>query len=376
MRIKKYVGTSIQDAMVQIKNDLGRDAVILHTRKIRVGGIFGLFKREKIEVTAAVDDAAAAVPAGPAPQSGTAAEGPDRPENSGLVQLQGEIAQLREMMGEMAARLNEVKLATSLPYPKPYSDFYERLLAADVSEQITADVIQNLYTWAQAENITDKNEMQTYLCRHIAELISAPKSIQLDNTKTQAVIALVGPTGVGKTTTIAKLAANYTLLAKQKVALVTADTYRIAAVEQLKTYGEIIGVQVEVVFTPPELKAAMEKNRNKDLVLLDTAGRSHRNNMQMSELKSFINAAAPDEVYLVLSVTTKMKDIQDIIKTYEDVGFTKLIFTKLDESACHGAILNAAVLTGKSLSYVTVGQNVPDDIEVANPEKIAKMIVG
>lgn len=373
MRIKKYIGTNIQDAMMQIKNDLGRDAVILHTRKIRIGGIFGLFRREKIEVTAAVDDNSSAMLATNTSQASKTEAGTADP---GLTQLQGEVAQLREMMGQIVERFNEVKITTSSPYPKPYSDFLGRLLTAEVDEQIATDVIQNLYTWAQAENVTDQNEMQCYLCKCMTELISAPKSIQLNNTKTQAVIALVGPTGVGKTTTIAKLAANYTLLAKQKVALVTADTYRIAAVEQLKTYGEIIGVQVDVVFTPSELKAAMEKNRNKDLVLLDTAGRNHRNNMQMSELKSFINAAAPDEVYLVLSVTTNMKDIKDIIRTYEDVGFTKLVFTKLDETSCYGTILNAAVLTGKALSYVTVGQNVPDDIEVANPEKIAKMIAG
>ncbi len=356
MRIHKFTGQTLAEAVGKVRAELGLDAVILHTRQYRTGGFLGLRQRPMVEVTAAVDtDPNRRRPAAPAEPVAYAAEP--------LAQLQGEVAAMRAALERLAA---------PEPFVPPYLGFYEQLVAAGVEEPIARQVIGEL----AAEPSKEPEELRERLVCRVAAALRGPQPIQLLPGRPRAVIVLVGPTGVGKTTTIAKLAANYTLLAGQKVGLITADTYRIAAVEQLKTYGEIIGVDVTAVFTPPELKDALDGCRGKDLVLIDTAGRSHRNRMQMSELKSLLQAAAPDEVYLVLSLTTKPNDIAEVIQTYTAAGFTRLVFTKLDETAGCGAMLNAAVRTGKAIAYITAGQNVPDDIEVANPERIARMIVG
>ena len=186
----------------------------------------------------------------------------------------------------------------------------------------------------------------------------------------------VGPTGVGKTTTLAKIAANYLLDQKKTIGLITADTYRIAAVEQLKTYAEILGIPITVVYTPAEIKEAISMYAGKDMILIDTAGRSHKNKAQFEELKALITAAEADEIYLVLSATTSSSNCREIIKSYSFLTNYKLIFTKTDEAPMPGIILNARYLTGKSLSYITTGQSVPDDIEVANIDKITKNLIG
>jgi len=189
------------------------------------------------------------------------------------------------------------------------------------------------------------------------------------------VVAFVGPTGVGKTTTIAKLAAIFALFEERKVALVTADTYRIAAVEQLKTYAKIIGIPIEVVFTPQEIRRAIERHLDAELILIDTAGRSHYDNMKMSELKSYIESSSPDEVHIVLSLNTKYRDLEEIIKRFGCIPLHKMVLTKLDETATFGNILNLARDFSIPISYVTNGQDVPKDIEVADPSKLAEVIL-
>ena len=188
-------------------------------------------------------------------------------------------------------------------------------------------------------------------------------------------VALVGPTGVGKTTTIAKLAADFSLRKGKDVALITIDTYRIAAVEQLRTYADIINVPLEVVLTPSEIKNAIAKHKHRDLILIDTAGRSQKNAMQMLELQSFIEAIEPDETHLVLSTTSNCKNMKDIIERFHLLSVDKVIFTKLDEAVTFGLILNVMSKLNKTLSYVTMGQNVPDDIAITDPHTLAKLIV-
>ena len=220
------------------------------------------------------------------------------------------------------------------------------------------------------------DEMAAQLSGIIAGLLGSPETIREKNNGKPVTVIFVGPTGVGKTTTLAKIAANYLLNKKKTVGLITADTYRIAAVEQLKTYAEILGIPVTVVYTPAEMKEAVGLHADKDLILIDTAGRSHKNKAQFEELKALIAASEADEVYLVLSAVTSPRNCREILNHYSFLKEYKLLFTKTDETPVLGIILNVRYMTGKSLSYITTGQSVPDDIETANIDKITKNLIG
>ena len=189
-------------------------------------------------------------------------------------------------------------------------------------------------------------------------------------------MAFIGPTGVGKTTTIAKLAARCSLQIKRKVSLITIDTYRIAAVEQLKTYARIMNIPLFVSYTPEEMRRSIAENRDSALILIDTAGRSQADGEQIIDLKNYFGGGSGIEVMLVLSATTKNRDLRDITTRFSPIDAGKLIFTKLDETTTYGSIVNEAVRTKLPIAYFTAGQNVPDDIEAASPAKLARMLLG
>jgi flagellar biosynthesis protein FlhF len=188
-------------------------------------------------------------------------------------------------------------------------------------------------------------------------------------------LALIGPTGVGKTTTIAKLAAIASVLKEKSVALITIDTFRVGAVDQLKTYADIISVPLEVARTPKELKNLLARHSDKDLVLIDTVGRSPYNKLQIAEMKGFLDACPDVLICLVLSVATNHRDLNEIISRYGKFSIDKLVFTKLDETRRYGNLINVANRLKKGLAYVTTGQNVPDDIEVPVPANLAHLIL-
>ncbi len=378
MRVKRYVADTLQDAMIKVKMDMGKDAVILHTRKFKEGGFLGLFGKVMFEVTAAVEDAPMPATASPEPgrssvilpQSLAASDDEDAEIKTGLRE---DIQEMKLMINEMLNQMdssNDVKV-----FPKTLQRYHQILVDNEVDDRLTKKIIKEVFKQLPHEDASDSDVVRDFLEQQILKLLKKPKPISFKRRGLgMQSIALVGPTGVGKTTTIAKMAATFSIVDKKKIALITADTYRVAAVEQLKTYGEIIGVPVDVVYTPPELSNAISRHTDKDLVLIDTAGRSHKNNEQMVELKSFLDAAEPSDIFLVLSATTKYKDMLEIVDSYSDIPITRLVFTKLDETSTFGLILNVVSRTQKCLSYVTVGQNVPDDIEIADPVKIVKMI--
>lgn len=187
---------------------------------------------------------------------------------------------------------------------------------------------------------------------------------------------MVGPTGVGKTTTIAKLAANYRLKEKRRVGLITVDTYRVAAVEQLRTYANIIDLPMQVVYTPKEMNEAVRRMAGMDLVLIDTAGRSPKDEIRLQELKAFLKEASAHEVHLVLSSGAASRTLEQTAERFAAVGTTALILTKLDEANGLGNLVPVLRSSRLPLSYLTNGQNVPDDIEVAVPPQLAKLILG
>jgi flagellar biosynthesis protein FlhF len=218
--------------------------------------------------------------------------------------------------------------------------------------------------------------MREKIAEQLEKLLPTTGPITRTRTKGPHVVALIGPTGVGKTTTIAKLAANLKLREKHRVGLITLDTYRIAAVDQLKRYADIIGSPLRVVANAEDLTEAMLSMQDCDFILIDTAGRSPNDTMKLNELKSLLAVAEPDEVHLVLSTTNSEECIQLAVSRFGDVRVDKIIFTKLDEAAHVGVVLNVVRKVNKSLSYVTTGQDVPDDIEVGRGRRLAQLILG
>ena len=378
----------MQDAIAQVKNDLGRDAVILHTRKFRKGGLLGLFAKESVEVMAAVDHvthvaptpAALQPPSQPLPSqaiqttSVQSSAYEKRPANLSVASsagseassmaLQMEIANMRKMIEQMLAKMPKSE--------KQVSPLYELLIKNDIDSQIAENLLKGLPDEKSAG--TNPATVRQLLMDKIGNYFKRVDGITL-TPSTCKTVALIGPTGVGKTTTIAKLAANFAIKEKYKVALITADTYRIAAVEQLKTYADILGVPLEIVYSPEELKAAIERHRDKNLVLVDTAGRSPKNQYQLGELQAMLAVDPYMEVYLVLSTTTKYQEALDVVNKFSVCSPQKFLFTKIDEASNLGTVFNLLYQFPASLSYVTTGQNVPDDIELADPYRLANLIL-
>jgi flagellar biosynthesis protein FlhF len=393
MRVKRFVARSLPEAMVQVKAELGPDAVILHTNEVRVGGVFGLFGHRMIQVTAAVEEkprvrepavVAAAVqtaaalsapslqpppqpapsPVRPAPLAGGEPAAPE------LVAVRDEMAGMKAMMNQLMDRLEEHAGGAKLdPVLRP---LLASMLRGGVHEDQALALLGRVrLRMAQGEGTRAEP----------GELLRAQMAQDLSDVRTMdgsggRVVALVGPTGVGKTTTLAKLAAHLALQQCKRVALITADTYRIAAVEQLRTYSEIIGVPLEVVYEPVELDRALDRYRDRDVILVDTAGRSPRNQAHMDELRSYLDHLRAEETYLVMSLTCGYRDAMTIAEHYMPLGFDRFLFTKWDEAAAPGLIYNVVQKYKRPLSYVTTGQSVPDDIEVADPQTIIRAILG
>jgi len=390
MKVKKFTGKNIQEIYQQIKFEMGKDAVILHTKKQKKGGFFGFFAKEFYEVTAAVEEFYYDDEESLEEKKNEEIKQNEVPniinqqitipqikseENSSNLNKEEENTQteLSEMQKKMDEMMSLIESGNNV-FKGDFKKIYDRLIVQEVDPKIASRIIKKIekkyFEKGSGTSIYDLLKEEIY------RIIKAPKTIDNLNKNKQIVIALVGPTGVGKTTTISKLAANYTINDKKKVSLITVDTYRIAAVEQLRTVGEIIGVPVDVVFTPQNLKNSIMENLDKELIFIDTAGRSHKNSIQMAEIKGFLEAAAPDDIFLVLSACTKYKDMLDIIEKYEALNIKKIIFTKLDETTTYGAILNVVNKTKKNLSYFTNGQSVPDDIEIVDQEKYYNLLIG
>ena len=235
----------------------------------------------------------------------------------------------------------------------------------DIDEKFHSNIIKMASDY-DGENLEDKE-----ILRDIFE-----RDILVTNKGLKGKVVLVGPTGVGKTTTIAKLAGRLALVEKKRVGLITIDTYRIGAIEQLKTYAEIMNIPFKVVITIKEMEEAIESMKDCDVVLIDTTGRSSKNTMQISELRAFVQKAEPDYVNMVISATTKNKDIETILKGYSELEYGSVIITKLDETTAYGSIYNISQNANKPISFITIGQNVPDDIKVSTKEELTRFILG
>lgn len=366
MKIKKYLAYDMKEACQLIRQDLGPDAVIINTRQVRQKGILGFMRARMVEVTAAVDEVAA--------QDAPVQKVKEMELDNDKVGR--EMQEMKELLQQIIAKEHKATGGKASMKVSEYVEFdsfaeFRRILdELDLLPEVEKK-IQEAFSKHELDQCKSRNHIKDKLTEKLADFfIPVTNANQKSN-----ILAFIGPTGVGKTTTIAKLAANFALYHGLKIALITIDTYRIGAVAQLKTYGDIIGVTVEAVMTPHELRETVKNHKHCDLILVDTAGRSSKNSEQIAELKTFLDAIRPLEIYLVLDVNTKNKDLISIVEKYSVLKYSKLVFTKADETYSLGSILNVVDATELPVAYVTNGQNVPDDIIPGEPAGLAKLII-
>ncbi|MBQ7493122.1 MAG: flagellar biosynthesis protein FlhF, partial [Selenomonadaceae bacterium] len=280
-----------------------------------------------------------------------------------IKRLEDEISQMKALLAEVLGRSANKDTIT----------LHEALKRQEVSE----DILTEMAAQSNAgDTLVDFHSAaaKTTLINYLNEHIKFSDGVKL-NRHGVRIVALLGTTGVGKTTTLAKIAAKFVLEQRTNAALITADTYRISAVEQLKTYSDILELPLEIVYNPQELASALERHRDKDLILIDTAGRSQHNEYQLRELEEFLRINPRIEKHLVISATTKFTDARQIMNKFAQVEPDKIIFTKIDETSSLGMIVNLLHDKKYSLSYITTGQSVPDDIERAGSDILANFLL-
>ncbi len=374
------------DALGQVKRQFGQSAVILNTKSLSQGGLFGFGSKGYVEITAAreMSDLPDSYRRGTLMRTarrGKDADGAARamsPPSKAIgprtsEALLSEIGTIKSLMTDLVCESRRMR-APVIP-EKLYSS-YLGLIKNDVAERLALRIIGRVREALSEEQLRDPQAVRAQLANSLESMLPVAGPIRVVPLGEPTLIALVGPTGVGKTTTIAKLAANFRLREHRRVGLITVDTYRIGAVEQLKTYAQIIDVPLEVVSTPKQLKEAVARMGDREVVLIDTAGRSQRDTVKIKELQAFFRAVTPHEVHLVLSGTSAMAVMSEAIERFEEIGIDRVILTKLDEALGFGVILSCLDKAKAKLSYVTTGQDVPDDIAVGEGKTLAELILG
>ena len=368
MKVKKYVAQNMAEAMKQIRQDLGDEAVILNSKVTHTGGWLGLFKKKKLEVIAALD--MERKPSKVFVKEKKREQHPQHPNQKSLESnnnLHEEINEIKRMVQDITIN-QPIQMQN---YPEPIQIFCEKLYSQDLNMNIIHSLGDELLKqWRSSQVDPSEQEISEWAKKHFTEILS-----QYDNGGSNVrkkYINLVGPTGVGKTTTLAKIAAGEVINNRKKIAFITTDTYRIAAIEQLKTYANLLNVPVEVVYKLEDFQKAVKKYEDYDHVFIDTAGRNYREMKYIEELQNLIDFKQDIETFLTLSMTMKERDIQGIIKNFEILSIDKFIFTKLDETSTYGTLVNIIVQNKKGLAYLTYGQDVPDDVEVGSSQAIIK----
>ncbi len=331
----------MRQALALVKRELGDEAVILDTRAVRQNRFLGFKSREQVEVTAAVDCDRATGP--------EAAASPD------------------ETLERLRALHDEVRQLKGLVKPESLAEepaALKMLRENGVSRELLKISDDELRL------IQDKNELTDLVAGALAGF-TAPAAVE-----DHSVIALVGPTGVGKTTTLAKLAARYGLQQGKSVALITCDTFRIGGVEQIKVYARILDVPLEIVTSPSEMTAAVEKHSGRDVVLIDTIGRSQKNALQLGELRTLLAPAEPTQTCLVVSACLSASVHSDVVECFSALAPNRLIVSKVDEAHDLGCLVNLPLAARLPVTCITDGQDVPDDLKIAEPRMLAELALG
>ena len=425
MTIKKFIGKTKEEAIAKAKDEFGESAVVMNIKEVKPSGFFSFLKKTTYEVTAAIEEkdgyvsstigSAVKATSGinltadekiviPPVQSTHSVDTTTNNYTKEMIKPAG-VESTSVNMDTSATSLSrdeiekklenlsmilEQKLSTedtksnNIPeVPTQNSEttkfmkiLYRTLLDNEVNEKYVNQILDEAEKIASASNSVDYILSNVY--QKMILKFGEPCCISMEGKKPK-IIFFIGPTGVGKTTTIAKIASKYKVEHDKKVAFLTADTYRIAATEQLHIYANILDAPMSIVYGAEELNKAVGRVSDNDLIFVDTAGFSHRNGVQCSDTKTLIDGLDEQyekEVFLVLSATTKYKDLVEIIDSYREIAEYKLIFTKLDETSSYGNLLNVRLYSGADLSYMTTGQNVPNDIEIFNSQTIVKQLLG
>jgi len=382
MDIRTFRAKSMQEALQLVRQELGPDASVLHTRELNGGLVKRMLFGRKYEVAASSTvNVPSRLPV--AVQERRAESGGRRAELFETAvatapapqmlhpQVAGQLDRLQEMIEKLCSQQT---IAPKHDLPETMFQVFTDMIEAEVDESIARSLLDRVRGDSGLQ-VADPLLVKARIAQLLEEEIrvTGPLATFADKCR---LVALVGPTGVGKTTTIAKLAANYRLREKKRVGLITVDTYRVAAVEQLRTYADIIDLPMEVVSTPREMREAVARMRNLDLVLMDTAGRSPRDEIKIQELRSLLAEAEADDVLLVLSATAGTRSLVSTAEKFAAVGTTGLLLTKLDEATSLGHLVAVSRECRLPVSYLTDGQNVPDDIQVAERRQLAYLMLG
>ncbi len=364
MEPRTYRARTMKDALSRVRRDLGGDAVILAAREVRRRRLFGLGARAEVLVTA--------TDRMPAATAGTTSPGFMAHGVTPTPRIGDELSRLHTMVETLS---RQGRIDHLLPdVPAELVPVYSQLIEADVPEVLTRRLIRHIAEGLEPDQFGDGEAIRAALVDAVAQCIPVAPPIA-PAVGVRRIVALVGPTGVGKTTTVAKLAANFKLAHGARVGLITVDTYRIAAVEQLRTYAEIIDLPLAVVNDPSEMPSALDELGTVDLVFIDTAGRSPRDEVKIRELAGFLQQARPDEIHLVLSAVAGQRSLKAAVDRFAAVQVDRLILTKLDEADSLGGILGVLGMSSRPVSYLTTGQAVPDDIEPADRMRLARLIL-
>ncbi|WP_138202610.1 flagellar biosynthesis protein FlhF [Haloimpatiens lingqiaonensis] len=404
MKVKKFIVKDMNEALAKIRYELGEEAVIINQTKVRQPGIKGFFSKKLIQVTAATESQKdkrdiklnsnddllinsleliknavnyAEVEEKIHPTEKKEVSGEkfyrdiknDYNEKTYVIKNQEEketmeTNKLLEEMNEMKILLNNFINKTKDKDEEEADPLYERLRILDLEPLLMKSIVEEF------NSIEEELPLEQKLKKVLEDKVT------IYNGDMEGPVVFVGPTGVGKTTTIAKLAGRLSLIENKKVGLVTVDTYRIGAVEQLKTYAEIMDIPFKVVFNINDMEEAIKSMENCDVVLIDTTGRSSKNSMQLSQLRAFVDKVNTENINLVISATTKNDDISTIVEGYKKLNFNHIIITKLDETVSYGSILNIVYHGNKDINFVTTGQNVPDDIKKLDSSSICRLVLG
>ncbi|MCL2046270.1 MAG: flagellar biosynthesis protein FlhF [Oscillospiraceae bacterium] len=389
MLVKRYHANDMQQAMDTVIKELGSDAVILNSRKMRKKGFKNLFRKPILEVMVAYDPAN--VPAvkklnlsqsaqyygmqPPKEQESIAVLTPPLASSTvsseQLERLDGRIDSIDSMLNEFIEKFSFVKRDITYDYVEEVQELLQRMIENQVREELAHSLAKETENMLRNQPDSSASEILEHL---ILERFGKPAPI-LHKKFTQKVILVMGPTGVGKTTTIVKLAADFAVKQKKKIGIINTDTFRIGAQEQLQTYADIMGIPLQVVYQSDELEGAMEAMSDRDVVFVDTAGKRPGDEQHKEDILDIVRILKPEDILLCLAATTGFSALKEMVDTYGFVEDYRLLITKLDETKYRGILLNLSWYTQKPIAYVTTGQNVPDDIEVVDVEAVTKQII-
>jgi len=360
---------TMQEALDRIRADLGPNAQILNTRNIRKRSFFGLIGRNVLEVVAA---SVGSERSGEAKRQQPARQRKTTPSPE-VAERQVSTEQFLPPTPEEDSEAN-IALGIRRALDGVFLHLNNLGILKDLIQHITFMLDETISSLTNIGEALEPPVLKKAFGKRLSEVIPIAGEIKV-NPEQNKIITLVGPTGVGKTTTIAKLAANFYLVKGYTVGLVSIDAFRIGAFEQLKQYGEMMNLPVQLALTPQATEEAIKSYEDKDITFVDTVGRSPTNPVNMAELKAYVNAIQPDEVHLALPATTKYQDLMVVAEKYKDLKISNVLFTKLDETLSYDSLINVAYKVRRPISYFTIGQTVPYDIEEANIDKLVNFLL-